>query len=78
MKVTLKLFATLREFGPPGSAKSFGIEVGEGATVRDLVRKAGIPEELPRIVMVNARRLSMESGIADGDTVSLFPAIGGG
>jgi molybdopterin converting factor small subunit len=79
MKITVKLFATLRGYAAPGKGgRPFHAEIADGGAVRDLVRAIGIPRDLPRIVMVNARRVSIETTLKDGDTVSLFPAIGGG
>lgn len=79
MKVTVRLFAVLRRYLPPGSdGRSFRMEVEDGATVRALIERMGIPDNLPRIVMVNSLRVTMTRPLKDGDTVSLFPAVGGG
>ncbi len=79
VRVTVKLFATLREYAPSGSAREpLRAEIRDGGSVTDLVRILHIPKDLPRIVMVNSRPASLESALEEGDTVSLFPAIGGG
>ncbi len=46
--------------------------------VRDALRENGIPEEEVAIIMINGKRGRPETGMSDGDTVSLFPLIGGG
>ncbi|MDD5556078.1 MAG: MoaD/ThiS family protein [bacterium] len=77
MTVDVRPFATLRRH-LPGGETALRIRLGDGATVRDAVRRAGIPEESPRIVMVNGRLATLDAALADGDAVSLFPAVGGG
>ncbi len=47
-------------------------------TVSDLVRQNGIPESEIAIVFINGKRGQLASTLATGDTVSLFPLIGGG
>jgi len=79
MKITVRLFTTLTHYLPPESdGTSFQAEIEDGATVHELIAQVGIPAHLPHIVMVNARRVSLGNALKDGDTVSLFPAIGGG
>lgn len=79
MKVTIRLFTTLREYLPPGSdGRSARVDVEAGSTVVDLVDSVGIPRDLPHIVMVNSRKAPITHALEEGDVVSLFPAIGGG
>lgn len=79
MKITVRLFTTLTSYLPPESdGTSFQAEIEAGATVHELIARVGIPARLPHIVMVNAHRVSPGNALKDGDTVSLFPAIGGG
>jgi sulfur carrier protein ThiS len=46
--------------------------------VRDLLKESGIPEREIAIVMVNGKRGQLDSALQHGDSVSLFPLIGGG
>jgi molybdopterin converting factor small subunit len=53
--------------------------VPEGATVRALAERLGLPLDLVRIVAVNNRQVDLDEPLADGDTVCVFPpAFGGG
>jgi molybdopterin synthase sulfur carrier subunit len=73
--VEMRLYASLQKWRPiPFAAYPLaGI-----ATVRDLARVHGVPESEIAIVIINGKRGQLESVLAHGDTVSLFPLIGGG
>ncbi len=74
MQVTIKLFATFR-------AGRFDVaqqEHPEGTTVGDIVDALGIPRGEIGILMVSGRHAELEQRPAPGDTVSIFPMVGGG
>lgn len=75
MLVTLKAFATLRNHLPAGEHQYNH----EGLlTVRELLMAHGIPPAETAIILVNGLHSSLEKELCDGDTVSVFPAVGGG
>ncbi|MBU5614792.1 MoaD/ThiS family protein [Geomonas azotofigens] len=74
MKITLKLFATFRN----GRFKIAEQELAEGTEVRQVVLGLGLTEEEIGIVMLNGRHGELDSKLANGDTLSLFPLVGGG
>ena len=77
--VHVKLFATLRHYRPGlGLGEAFPVELPEGATVADLVRQLGLPEEEVKIVFVNALFRDPDHVLADGDELGIFPPVGGG
>jgi molybdopterin converting factor small subunit len=77
--VTVRLFATFRDFLPPHTGRSgLGVDVGECETIGGLLEALCLPPELPRIVLVNGRYASEASHLADGDVVSVFPPLIGG
>ena len=73
--VQMRLYASLQKWrpAPVGIYDLAGI-----STVRDLVKANGIPESDIAIIVVNGKRGELESTLSAGDTVSLFPLIGGG
>jgi molybdopterin converting factor small subunit len=75
MGIEIKSFATLAKYLPE-NGQDYPIEPGE--TVRSLITKLGIPEKDVTLVFINALRSSLDSEIADGDRVGLFPPVGGG
>lgn len=74
MKVTVKLFATFRE----GRFKVEERDCAAGATCRGIVADLGLAEEELGIVLVNGRHASLDQELKEGDTMSLFPMVGGG
>ncbi len=74
IRVTVKLFATLQK-------ERFDVAEGEfpgGATVADIVRRYGVPEKDVTLIFINGRHGGLETVLSDGDTLSLFPPVGGG
>lgn len=74
MKVTVKLFATLRDYGPKYSE----IDIKEGTSLKDLIKMFNIPDDFPLIRLVNGEFANNEYELKEGDIVSLFPPIAGG
>lgn len=74
MKIVVKLFANLRD----GREKEMSKEVLGGTTTRDIVESLNISIDDVAIIMINGRRAELDTIIEDGDTVALFPPVGGG
>lgn len=74
MKITVKLFASLRE----GREKEMPKEVSAGIRAKDIAESLHIPADDVAIIMINGRRVAPDAIVEDGDTVALFPPIGGG
>lgn len=77
MRVRVNLYAGLRTFAPEGKAP-FELELPQGATLGALIARLGIPEEKPRILLVNGRHADPGRELAEGDEVALFPPVAGG
>jgi molybdopterin converting factor small subunit len=54
------------------------VEPAPGLTVRDIVRGEGLGEQEVHIVMLNGAHGTLDSPLADGDRLGLFPPVGGG
>jgi molybdopterin converting factor small subunit len=79
VKVEVRLFATLVTFLPPHSRDGAAVlEVPDGATVRDVTQRLGIPADLARVVLVNGRDVGVEAPLAAEDIVTIFPPLAGG
>ena len=50
----------------------------EGATLKELLARLGIPEKLEMICLVNRTHYAKERTLQQGDVVSIFPMIDGG
>ncbi|SDG56483.1 Sulfur carrier protein ThiS (thiamine biosynthesis) [Propionivibrio dicarboxylicus] len=82
MNIRLRLFATLRDYLPPGASTEVPLELPDTATVADALTTLGVPLNLAHIAFVNGRHV-LKPDLAtrvlqSGDVVSVFPAIGGG
>lgn len=81
MKVTVKLFARLRELAGTHTLEH---HVAENATISDLIQnlQAEFPkltEIIPRtVVSVNREFADLQTRLADGDEVAIFPPVSGG
>jgi len=73
MKVKIKLFASLRKFGPDEQM----VELPENATIEDAINSLNIPKTaLLRIV--NGEHRPSQYTLKEGDELALFPPIAGG
>lgn len=74
MNVTVKLFATFRV----GRFKVEERGYPPGTTCRAIIADVGLSEEEIGIVLLNGRHAALDARLAEGDTLSLFPLVGGG
>jgi molybdopterin converting factor small subunit len=79
VKVTVKLLATFRDFLPqPAGQSALGMDIAADETIQDLLKTLGVPDDLPRIVLINGHYAAEDSRLCAGDVVSLFPPLIGG
>lgn len=74
MKILVKLFANLRDYGENEQE----IDFKEGMTPRDVSKKFEIPIEDVAILMINGRRVKIDKELKNEDTLAIFPPVGGG
>jgi len=74
MRIVVKLFAPLRNYGPEEQEMA----LPEDAAIVDVVEKLGLPEKLPLLRIVNGEHRSMNYRLKEGDIIALFPPIAGG
>jgi molybdopterin converting factor small subunit len=82
MKITLSLYATLRDFLPTDSGGKAVLDLDLGATISQAMAAVGVPVALAHIILVNGRHVLRPDvparQLAEGDHLAVFPAIGGG
>jgi molybdopterin synthase sulfur carrier subunit len=74
MNVTIKLFATFR-------TGRFAVATREylpGATVADILKELNLPADEIGATLVNYCHVEEVYQLQDGDTLSIFPLVGGG
>ena len=72
------MFANLGAHLPAGTRGTATVELPAGATVDELLRCLAIPEELPRLVLVNGVEARPDRPLSAGDVVSVIPPLVGG
>jgi sulfur-carrier protein len=74
MRIKVRLYASLRGNHPAEET----IEMPQGAMVSGLMEILGIPESTVTLVFINGRHAASDTELHEGDSVGLFPPIGGG
>lgn len=74
MNVTVKLFATFRT-GRFGTEKR---EYSTGTTVGNILEELSIPVDEIGATLLNGRHVEEDAEVQEGDTLSIFPLVGGG
>ena len=74
MKVTIKLFASLRTFGPDEQT----LDLPDHTTIDDAVNFLKIPRTIRLLRIVNGEHRPSDHILKDGDDLALFPPIAGG
>ena len=74
MNITVKLFASFRtgRFGEKDLACPDGCHAGH------LLAELGIAESDVGVLLANGKHVASGQALCDGDTLSVFPLIGGG
>ena len=74
MTVKVKLFASLRKFGPEEQV----MELPEHTTLADLAATLKLPPEISLLRVVNGEIRKPDFPLSEGDEIALFPPIAGG
>ena len=79
MHVKVKLFATLVGHVPGvKSGIPFDVEIPEGTTLADLMKRLKLPQKEVKVSFVNGRAEPQDFRLQGGNEVGIFPPIGGG
>jgi molybdopterin converting factor small subunit len=79
MEIEVKLFATLRDYLPKGSSRfSCMMEIDGHTRVQDILSRLKIPEEIPKIILINGVHGKKDQALKEGDILSIFPPVAGG
>lgn len=74
MTITVKLFASFRT----GRFDVATREYPPGTTVAAVADSLNLPQTELGIMMINHRHVTLERVVEEGDTLALFPLLGGG
>jgi MoaE-MoaD fusion protein len=81
MDVTVRLFASLREYAGAGTV---ALQLVDGATVADAIEQlrggalSGLPENAPFVAAVAREYVKTDHPLSEGDELALVPPVSGG
>lgn len=79
MKVEVRLFSFLcRLAGKDENRHVFNLEIEEGTTCADLLTLLKIPQDLPKVILINGMVKDEKAPLHEGDEVSVLPPVEGG
>ena len=79
MKIEVRLFSFLcKLFGKDENRYFFSVEIGEGMTRDDLLTILRIPQNLPKVILINGVVKDEKYLLQEGDEVSILPPVEGG
>jgi molybdopterin converting factor small subunit len=79
VKITLRFFATFRDFLPEQSQRSaVRLDIEPDKSVGAVLKSFQVPVEFPKIILINGRHAAENSLLAEGDIISVFPPLIGG
>jgi len=79
MRVTVKLHGILRDYRPPGfkgDVMQFDLE--DSATVLHVAERIGIPRKALHAAFLNDEQVNLDTALAEGGFLRLFPPVVGG
>ncbi len=83
MRITLKLYAMLSEYLPPGTKRNVTtLELADDAHILSITQQLGLPRELVHLVLVNGVYIApeqwAETCLKEADALAIWPPVAGG
>lgn len=79
MKINIRLLGEFGELLSPGSENYSGwVELDEGTTIGETLKRLKIPESIPMIILVNGIHRTLTNRLNAGDVLNILPPMGGG
>jgi len=76
--ISVKLFATLKKYLPPGSEEGISLTLLAGSTVLDVIEALKIPPEHATMLIAGDSYVEKSTLLTDGLQLSIFPPLAGG
>lgn len=76
--ISVKLFATLKKYLPPGSEEGASLTLPSGSTVLDVIDALKIPPEHATMLVAGDAYVEKTTLLTDGLQLSIFPPLAGG
>ncbi|MFN2363333.1 MAG: MoaD/ThiS family protein [Halarsenatibacteraceae bacterium] len=76
--IYVNLYGGLEKYSPTGQRKGNRIESKKINTVRDIIDYYQIPDAEARVILLKGRHVKKSQQLSGGETISIFPLLGGG
>ena len=76
--ISVKLFATLKKYLPPGSEEGTSLTLPAGSTVLDAIDALKIPRDHAGMLVAGDTYVEKGTPLTDGLQLSIFPPLAGG
>lgn len=76
--ISVKLFATLKKYLPPGSEDGASLTLPVGSTVLDAIDALKIPQDHAGMLVAGDTYVEKDTPLTDGLQLSIFPPLAGG
>jgi molybdopterin converting factor small subunit len=76
-EIRVKLLFDFTKHAPDGQ-REFSWELSPGSTVGQVITTLGISKESMFVVSVNGRMATLTQSLSQGDSMVVFPPVGGG
>jgi len=74
-RIRLRLFASLQKWLPDNPIDH---EIVSPRTIGEFLQEKEVPEDVVAIILCNGNRADLTRPLADGDSLEIFPLLGGG
>lgn len=76
--IYVNLYGGLEEYSSDGSRKGNRLEFKKINTVQDIIDYYQIPDDYARVILLEGRHVKKSYQLSGGETISIFPLLGGG
>lgn len=76
--ISVRLFATLKRYLPPGSTEGTTLTLPHGATVQDAIDALKIPRDHAGMLVAGDTYVEIGTPLTDGLQLNIFPPLAGG
>ena len=77
MKIRVSLESYLDQYAP-GDEPKFSLELPDGTTVGEVLRKLGVPLEQAAVLTLGDEAVDLAQTLKEGDRVTVIPPVAGG
>ena len=76
--IYVNLYGGLEEYSPDSRRKGNRIKLAKANTVQDIIDYYQIPDDKARVILLDGRHVKKDHRLSKGETISIFPLLGGG